>query len=409
MKKTVLFVGFLFLSILSKADIIPNPVSASNLKSMDTTAVRMVSEVVSVDLYNDSSIVEVLFEMKNIGKTENVEIGFPIMDYYYGWNTSLFVGQKGEGDRFHVWVDNEPVEDIKIYGFDFREVSSSTNAISHLKHEILNEKVNSTGNGEVNRGTVANEKMRDKMGRVTYPQSNGGYFNVKPWYIWNTNFKEGETRWIKVRYTLPDGRSRQSHFFNYLLHTGAGWNQTIGKVTVVVKMHDIADEKIQRIVPSGYAKNENVISWTFNDLEPTKHDDIFIYYQKENVKPRPSADVYLDNEKTDMNLIVPEDIASINIVKDSSIFPNGAILIHSKKYEFALLKEMVMKYSHNTLKILNELSVDAFYQNYKMMIEDNEAEKFVQFKELSDIESDIIDIYIEKREDDLNLIVFRKR
>ena len=43
------------------------------------------------------------------------------------------------------------------------------------------------------------------------------------------------------------------------------------------------------------------------------------------------------------------------------------------------------------------------------MIEDNEAEKFVQFKELSDIESDIIDIYIEKREDDLNLIVFRKR
>lgn len=364
---------FLFSTSSVIGDIAPNPVSAPNLRPLSPTSVRMVSEVVTVDLYKDSATVEVLFEMKNLGETETVEIGFPIMDFYFGWKTSLFVGQKSEGDRFKVWIDEKPVEDIKIYGFNFQEISLQEKSIAQKKQDILRE----------DNFLVAQQVL--ETDKQFAPASIVGHFNVMPWYIWNTIFHKGETRWIKVHYSLPKGTNKRNDFFNYVLHTGANWNETIGKAMIKVNIHDIPDEDIQRIVPKGYTKEGDVISWTFTDFEPTVKEDIFIYYRKDDVEHQlENTDVYLDNKEANFNHINPEDIAHLRVERSDTLnFPYGAVFVYTKEFDFALLKELVKKVSPRNFKELAVLEVDDFYNNYEIKIIGEGVKKGESFHYLS--------------------------
>lgn len=391
---------FLLLPSLLKADIIPNPVSAPNLRPLKQTSVQMVSEVVSVDLYKDSSVVEVLFEMKNLGQTETIEVGFPIMDFYFGWKSSLFVGQKSEGERFQAWIDNEPVENIKIYGFDFREVSSGEIVLTHKKRDILKE-------DSVWQQKIQQAKESDP--NFLAVPNNGGW-EIQPWYIWNTTFPKGETRWVKVRYSLPPGANKRSYFFNYLLHTGANWKHNIGKATVKVKIHDIPAEEIQKIHPDGYTKEGNVLTWVLKNFEPTSNDDIFIYYSKENARKQASdAAVYLDGKKADLHNIEPEDIASFSVVKKDTLnSPNGVILIHSKDFNFNLVKEFMKIHSNKIYKKLTKVDTEDFYRNYKMTINGNDTKDTILFTDLSAIEADITQIDL-KKEGEKNVIIITKK
>jgi hypothetical protein len=65
------------------ADIAPNPIKAKSISPKDQTSIRMVSEKVIIDLYNDSSVVKCLFNMKNPGEQEKIQIGFPEMTFHY--------------------------------------------------------------------------------------------------------------------------------------------------------------------------------------------------------------------------------------------------------------------------------------------------------------------------------------
>lgn len=398
-KTTLPFLLFLFyLSV--KADIAPNPISAPNLSPLGSTSVRMVSEVVSVDLHKNGSTVEVLFEMKNLGKTETVEIGFPIMDFYYGWKKSLFIGQKNEGDRFNVWVDNQPIDNIKIVGFDFFETAKSNKPLNELKRDILKE------------DSIKQAKLIGKPSEE-FVIGDMSDLSITPWYIWHTTFPEGETRWIKVRYSLPPGADKQSNFFNYLLHTGAGWNQTIGKATIYVKIHDIPEKEILKIKPSGYKKKDNVVSWTFTDFEPTRKNDIYIFYEKEyplNKRNTSEALIYLDNTKDDSRNMDPQEIASIRINKDDKLnFPNGVIFIRSKEYEFALIKEFIRKYSHPIFKELASISTEDYYNNYTLKIEDSQKEISGSYDDLDAMRDSIQTINIRQMKSGRKQIVVRKK
>ncbi|NDV65673.1 hypothetical protein [Bacteroides sp. 224] len=398
-KTTLPFLLFLFY-LSAKADIAPNPISAPNLSPLGSTSVRMVSEVVSVDLYKNGSTVEVLFEMKNLGKTETVEIGFPIMDFYYGWQRSLFIGQKNEGDRFKVWVDNQPIEDVKIVGFDFYEVSKSNKPLHELKRDILKE------------DSIKQAKLIGKPSEEVVIGDMAD-LSITPWYIWHTTFPEGETRRIKVRYSLPAGANKQSNFFNYLLHTGAGWNQTIGKATIRVKIHDIPQKEIQKIKPSGYKKKNNVVSWTFTDFEPTRKNDIYIFYDKEyplNKRNTSEALIYLDNTKEDLGSIDTQEIASIRIDKDDKLnFPNGVIFMRSKEYEFTLVKEFIRGYSRPIFKELACISTDDYYKNYSLKIKDSQKEVDASYDDLDAIRDIIQTINIRQMKSGHKQIVVRKK
>jgi hypothetical protein len=58
------------------ADIAPNPIKAKSISPKEQTSIRMESEKVIIDLYNDSSVVKCLFNMKNLGNKRNFKLDF---------------------------------------------------------------------------------------------------------------------------------------------------------------------------------------------------------------------------------------------------------------------------------------------------------------------------------------------
>jgi len=83
-------------------DIAPNPIQAKGIQPDGKTTVRMVSEKVFVDLYRDSSVVECLFYMKNEGREQKINIGFPEMNFHHfnpkkgaGFSNSFRVEENG--------------------------------------------------------------------------------------------------------------------------------------------------------------------------------------------------------------------------------------------------------------------------------------------------------------------------
>ena len=78
-----LFFVFVLLHVHVFADIAPTPIKAKTIYPGHQTSVRMESEKVIIDLYNDSSVVQCSFNMKNLGEHEKLRIGFPEMDFYH--------------------------------------------------------------------------------------------------------------------------------------------------------------------------------------------------------------------------------------------------------------------------------------------------------------------------------------
>ena len=103
-----------------------------------------------------------------------------------------------------------------------------------------------------------------------------------PWYIWDMTFEKDEKRTIKVKYRLPSGLAyRNKHrYFKYILHSGAGWYQDIGKAEIILHLNDISLNNIENVSPKGHAidKSMKTINWIFKNLEPTEEDDIYFQY-----------------------------------------------------------------------------------------------------------------------------------
>lgn len=108
--------------------------------------------------------------------------------------------------------------------------------------------------------------------------SEGNY----PWYIWKVKFEKGESRTIKVNYMVPSGVARggEYRYVKYLLSTGAGWKDKINKAVIDVKFFNVKPARVETINPANYTfdKKAKTIHWTFEDLEPTVGNDIYIQY-----------------------------------------------------------------------------------------------------------------------------------
>ncbi|MEM6517426.1 MAG: hypothetical protein AAF688_14690, partial [Bacteroidota bacterium] len=74
-------------------------------------------------------------------------------------------------------------------------------------------------------------------------------------------------------------------YFSYLLNTGKGWYKDIENAKVILNLHGIPLDNIEKIEPKDYKFDEenDLISWEFQNLEPTKKDDIYFqfYFNKE--------------------------------------------------------------------------------------------------------------------------------
>lgn len=215
------------------------------------TNVRMVSEEVNLTVeaferpvprnkedspaYHMRALVEAVFQMRNLGTAEEAfDVWFPLAASLRYPGMLPFWPDNIVSD-FKVWVDGEPTA--------FEQVQAPD-----------------VGNPE-QQSTWARFAMR---------------------------FPAGQDVTVRVNYTLyPSGR-RPFGGFEYILQTGAGWKDTIGRVVINVYLPDtvtpenvsLSGKSIEGLPiapqPEGYSIENNVIHWELTDLEPGEQDNVYV-------------------------------------------------------------------------------------------------------------------------------------
>lgn len=312
MKRTItILAGCLLTGFITWADIAPNPIKGNAIYTADSCKIRMVSETVIGDLYNDSSIVECNFEMLNYGDSITIEIGFPVMNFQY-WSSGEY--EIDDKNYFKVYVDNviltktqievpHEMKDIyneylavfnkrKIYEFQYDSICKANQIKFNKKGEPILNNYNDPNN------------IKDLAIYSFMKENNYGYFDISkntraqfeshmekgnfPWYTWKVHFESNETKHIKVIYNLPAGFENGYHdkYFNYVLRTGAGWYRDIEKADVILNLHGIKTRNIKQVRPIGSIidNTKKTITWNFRNLEPTANDDIYVIYSNPRKK-----------------------------------------------------------------------------------------------------------------------------
>jgi hypothetical protein len=309
----------------------------------------MESEKVIIDLYNDSSVVKCLFNMKNLGEYEKLQIGYPEMSFYHYSIKSI----TDEVSRFKV------KENGKTIKFDFSD---------SLRYD------------------------------KEYKKKVESYQIKEEWYFWDSEFQKGETKTIEVQYSLPFGMLYKSNkrFFTYLLSTGANWKGTIGKAEIIINLKDIVKDSIISQKPANCEISDNQFIWTFWDFEPSADNDIKVIYNSDKILykgKKPIPPVFMVNGEIEKDFefdnISPNDIANIKVIKNpennkNHISNNGIVKIYTKEFVMKKLRKMIKA---NTKKKIILPEFDEFKENYCLVINDNE----VDISQIISIENKSID------------------
>lgn len=108
------------------------------------------------------------------------------------------------------------------------------------------------------------------------------------WARFAMNFPAGQDVTVRVNYTLYSSGRRPFGGFEYILQTGAGWKDTIGKAVINVYLPDtitaenvsLAGKSVEGLPiapqPAGYTIENNVIHWELTDLEPGEKDNLYV-------------------------------------------------------------------------------------------------------------------------------------
>lgn len=304
MKIKFLISLLIILCALTTYDIAPNPISVNGIYTKEPTKVRMLSEKVDVELYKESSIVECTFNMINYGEQTNLEVGFPVMNFH-NWTLSGY--QVDDKDNFTIEVDSfllshndirVPKEMDSIYKVFTATLESQKKYNKKVESVYKSNDVKKRKNGTLiypNRTILKNvEKSVDSISKVFLTEDFGISGEIlaeyaekltdgnNPWYIWDVTFDKGEKKTIKVTYELPSGLAyrAQYRYFKYILHTGAGWYKDIEKAEITLHLNDFPLKHTEEITPLGYTidKSAKTIQWVFENLEPTKEDNIYFQY-----------------------------------------------------------------------------------------------------------------------------------
>ncbi len=216
----------------ARADVAPpqQPPGANLEPGTETTQVRMVDEVVTLDVLAEEPAhahVTANFSMRNLGsQAESMAVRFPL-----GAESEFYDIQ--EIQNFGVRVNEKPVS--------FQRVVQET--------EIYGQKVQ------------------------------------MPWATFQVTFPPGEDVFIKVSYDLTGTAWEYDNYveFSYTLETGAGWKESIGSAVIIVRLpYEASELNVLDLhanpAMSGIQGRE--ASWAFSDLEPTAEDNFTVFLVK---------------------------------------------------------------------------------------------------------------------------------
>lgn len=369
MKKIIVSVLIILLGLNIKADIAPDPIRAKGITVLQPTDIRLTYEKVTVDLTLDSSFVHCYFRLHNEGKARKIQIGYPNMSYYSNNDRHNF-----RSNPINVSENGKKIDNINIYIPDSINLRNNDN-------------------------------------------------NSKPWYLWDTNFDENETRVIVVTYSLPQGIVKNDLYykFEYLLSTGAGWKGAIDTAEIIINLKNFDRDLILKTSPSNFTSTSKQIVWKLHNIEPTSMDDITISYEKkkgqygERLKLVRYPPVVLDNktilsydirESNRLENLKADEIASISVLKpvDSAKikFPkvdysNGLILIYSKRFAINKFSDIIKIKFPDLADDLKSNSVPYFEDNYSIVLNDKLIKKTNMTGEIMTMDKNsILDISLKK-------------
>lgn len=121
-----------------------------------------------------------------------------------------------------------------------------------------------------------------KTSEFTTPSQVREHCSPEKWGKFEIHFPVRKNVNVDINYTMLElDYMRMWSFpkrsFYYLLETGAGWYGTIGKAEVIVNFpYDITKENAT--LPPGYTIRGNQARWYWENLEPTKYDNIIIQF-----------------------------------------------------------------------------------------------------------------------------------
>lgn len=291
--KRLLISSLFVLNVISNyADIAPNPIDLKSIMPSAECKVQMVSETVDAKIYKDSSIVECNFNMKNWGESKKIEIGFPVMTFYH-WSSNDTYGDDIT-PFFEVYVGSKQIDKKSLY---------IPKAAKEIQDRVISSRLYRQKSFQAYRDSLSkiyspnSPEYRTAFNRmVDYFNTNDKtYEDVEPdlihllldrknipFYVWNVNFKESEEIKIKVIYRVPCGMKYKnaSRYFYYILSTGAGWYKNIEKATVRAHIMDFDMNIVRETKPSNNLIDKSLkeIVWNFENLEPTKDDNVYIEY-----------------------------------------------------------------------------------------------------------------------------------
>ena len=103
-----------------------------------------------------------------------------------------------------------------------------------------------------------------------------------PWAVFDVTFPRSRDVIVEVTYTVTGYGYYPQAIFEYVLETGAGWNDSIGEADIIVQLPYAATDANVFVEESnsssastpGAVLTGNQVRWHFEDLEPTSQDNI---------------------------------------------------------------------------------------------------------------------------------------
>jgi hypothetical protein len=226
------------------------------------------------------------------------------------------------------------------------------------------------------------------------------------WYLWESEFKQGESKTIEVEYSLPFGMLKRTNerFFIYLLSTGANWKGTIGKAEIIINLKDVEMDSLIFQQPNNCKITDNQLVWTFLDFEPTTNDDIRVHYNSNKILYKgeePISPVFIVDEnfdkEFDLKSINPNDIVRIEVIKNPEETNkytnqnNGVVKIYTKDFVLKELERLIEAKSNEKIVLPD---YDQLKKDYRLFINEDEVDftKIIGIKKESVVKLEMIDL-----------------
>lgn len=236
-----------------------------NIRLLRKADVSLLKENLNIKVVGDFTEIEVEYHLKNNGKRQNIQYGFPVdayeIDWYYGMP---------HGPVFS--KDNDFVEYFKIFE---REQALK------ITYWVL-DSIYTAQAIDLNEGYQHEEP----------------YIILRKWYATTINFQEGETKIIKVFYTVKNTMRDKSigmrfidrytdRHFTYHLTPSSNWGDGIvEEFNLQIDVSDIASVGAEFTVKGieGLTESNYLFTYHSKDYDLKKSDRINIHYNYNHLK-----------------------------------------------------------------------------------------------------------------------------